>query len=60
MSLSRKHIATEGGNIADLKCWFRYVRMSGEVNVKLLELFGSGPFCITERTVVLLARIRFV
>jgi hypothetical protein len=38
MSLSRKQIATEGGNITALECWFRYVKMSGEANVELVEL----------------------
>jgi hypothetical protein len=37
MSLSRKHIAPEGGNITDLECCFHYVKMSGEANVQLVE-----------------------
>jgi len=32
-------MAPEGENITDLECWFRYVRMSGEENVQLVELF---------------------
>jgi len=44
-SLSRKHIATEAGDLTDI--WFaRYVGVCEEPKTELVELAGSTVYCV--------------